>query len=164
MGLKTGVGGTIQFTKSFGRTFGIGLKAGYTVWETEKISNRNGESVYQANQKLEQISLQLAPKIYLWRGLYLAPFGSVQHVTLTGTYSESHPYRFSLFDDSDRQSTIYLGYGGYLGCEFDLRFLHFDLRSSYHILATSLKPFEAYLPTNEPIHSIGINLSIGFKH
>jgi hypothetical protein len=159
MGLKTAVGVNVQFTKRFGRTFGVVINVGYRQWEVERRYILNGEQLYTSSDKLIQYPLHLGFKTFLFKGIYMAPQANVVFTQLQRKTDEANP----IASLNQRQQTFYMGATGTLGYETTGKRLVMDFGLTYTYLPITTQNIIYHAQMNDPMHLIGFKVTTGIR-
>jgi len=159
MGLKLGVGGSVQFTKQFSNLFGVIINVGYRQWEVERKYMLNGEQLYTSSDKLTQFPLQLGFRTFLFRGIYIAPQANVVLIKLLRTTDEANP----ISSLNQLQQTFYMGASGILGYELLGERLVIDFGLTYSYLPKVTQKLNFYTQMNDPLHLIGFKITTGIR-
>lgn len=159
MGLKLGVGGSVQFTKQFSNLFGVIINVGYRHWEVERKYMLNGEQLYTSSDKLTQFPLQLGFRTFLFRGIYIAPQANVVLTKLLRTTDEANP----ISSLNQLQQTFYMGASGTLGYELLGERLVIDFGLTYSYLPKVTQKLNFYTQMNDPLHLIGFKITTGIR-
>lgn len=159
MGLKMGVGGSLQFTKQFSDLFGVIINVGYRQWEVERKYMLNGEQLYNSSDELTQFPLQLGFRTFLFRGIYIAPQANVVLTKLLRTTDEANP----ISSLNQLQQTFYMGASGILGYELLGERLVIDLGLTYSYLPKVTQKPNFYTQMNDPLHLIGFKITTGIR-
>lgn len=159
MGLKMGVGGSVQFTKQFSNLLGVIINVGYRQWEVERKYMLNGEQLYTSSDKLTQFPLQLGFRTFLFRGIYIAPQANVVLTKLLRTTDEANP----ISSLNQQQQTFYMGASSILGYELLGERLVIDFGLTYSYLPKVTQKPNFYTQMNEPLHLIGFKITTGIR-